>query len=66
VICFPLEIPKDEALSLISDLRKLCNICGFTCFYKRIPTDDYLDDAENIVLGKISESERKFPLKEKN
>jgi len=66
VICFPLEIPKDEALALIADLRKITKDYGFTAFYKWAPTDDYLDDAENIVSGKISETQRKFPLKEKN
>lgn len=66
VICFPLEIPKEEAISLIKDLRYITKEYGFNAFYKWAATDDYLDDVENIVLGKISLEDRKFPLKEKN
>lgn len=66
VICFPLEIPKEEALSLIDDLRSITKEYGFNAFSKWAPTEDYLDDAQNIVLGKISPTERRFPLKEKN
>jgi hypothetical protein len=66
VICFPLEIPKEEALSIIDDLRILTQKIGFTNFHKRLPIKDFLDEAEDIVLGKISEADRKIQLKQPN
>lgn len=66
VICFPLEIPKEEALSIIEDLRILTQKIGFTNFHKRLPVKDFLDEAEDIVLGKISEADRKIQLKQPN
>ena len=66
ILCFPLEIPKDEAISLVADLRKITKEHEFSAFYKWTATDEYLDDAENIILGKIKESERKYPLKQRS
>ena len=64
VLCFPLDIPREEALALIADLRKKTKTTGLTLFMRRTPAVEYLDDAENIVLGKISIADRKFPLRE--
>ena len=64
VLCFPLEIPKEEALALIDDLYALTKKAEMPFFLRKAnTTEDWLEDARNIVLGVYPESERKFKLK---
>jgi len=65
VLCFPTEIPKGEALALITDLRVLAKQNELHCFLRHTETvQDWLDDAENIVNGVYPEHERKKKLKQ--
>lgn len=64
VLCFPLEIPKEEALALIQDLYAITEKNGITMFLRKTGTvDSWLSDAKNIVLGVYPEEERKEKLK---
>jgi len=64
VLCFPLEVPKEEALALIEDLRILTQKAEMPYFLRKADTaETCLDDAKNIVLGVYPENERKFKLK---
>lgn len=65
VLCFPTEIPKEEALALIEDLRVIAKQNEMYYFLRNKETvEDWLDDAKNIVLGVYPASERKFKLKQ--
>lgn len=65
VLCFPAEIPKEEALALIADLRIVAKQNEMHYFLRKTETvQDWLDDAENIVRGIYPESERKMKLKQ--
>ena len=67
VICFPREIPKEEALMLIEDLQALAEKNEMRYFLRLTGTvADWLEDAKNIVLGVYPEDRRKCPLKQPN
>ena len=64
VLCFPLEIPSEEALALIEDLYAITQKNGIPFFLRKTGTvDSWLSDARNIVLGVYPEEERKEKLK---
>ena len=64
VLCFPLEIPKQEALSLIENLYALTEKENMPYFLRLVNSvEEVLEDARGIVLGEYPESERKFKLK---
>ena len=64
VLCFPLEIPREEALALIEDLKRLAVQYEMPYFLRKVNTvEECLEDAKNIVLGVYPENERKFKLK---
>ena len=64
MLCFPLEIPKQEALSLIENLYALTEKAEMPYFLRLVnTTEEVLEDARSIVLGIYSEEERKFKLK---
>ena len=64
VLCFPLEIPKQEALSLIENLYALTEKAEMPYFLRLVnTTEEVLEDARNIILGVYPEEERKFKLK---
>ena len=64
VICFPLEIPREEALAIIADLRELAAKNEMDMFLRRTGSvEQWLQDAENIVLGKVKEEDRECKLK---
>ncbi len=64
VLCFPLEIEKQEALSLIENLYALTEKAEMPYFLRLVnPVEEVLEDARNIILGVYPESERKFKLK---
>lgn len=64
VLCFPLELEKQEALSLIENLYALTEKAEMPYFLRLANSvEEVLEDARSIVLGIYPESERKFKLK---
>lgn len=64
VLCFPLEIPKEEALGLIDELKLLSVKYEMPFFLRKIDTvDACLEDAKALVMGIYPEQERRFKLK---
>lgn len=67
VICFPTEIPREEALALIEELLVISKQNEMYKFQRKTETvEQWLADAKNIVLGVYPESQRKCPLKQPN
>jgi len=64
VLCFPLELPVQEALSLIENLYALTEQAEMPYFLRLVNTvEEVLEDARSIVLGVYPEEARKFKLK---
>jgi len=68
VTCFTLELPKQEVLDMVRFLRSATRRydMGLYCRYRfqRLAITDYLDEAEKLVLGKITEDERQCIFKQ--
>jgi len=65
VLCFPNEIGKQEALSLIENLYALTEKAEMPYFLRLVNSvEEVLEDARNIVLGVYPQEERKFKLKQ--
>lgn len=64
VTLFPLELPKQEALEIIRFLRNARRY-DMGLYYrargKRFQIGDFIDEAEKVILGRITEEERTLP-----
>lgn len=59
---FPHTLGRDEALELVSDVRRICRECGLSCWAHWKATEDYLRDIEDLILGNVTPETRKYPL----
>ncbi len=59
---FPHTLSRDDALELVSDVRRICRQCGLSCWAGWKATEDYLRDIEDLILGNVTPETRKYPL----
>ena len=62
-MCFLGSMTQKEATDFLSDTRRITEKYGVKYYCKWNETKDYLDDIENVITGKITDSERRFPLR---
>jgi len=59
---FPHTRSRDDALELVSDVRRICRENGVSCWAHWKATEDYLRDIEDLILGNVTPETRKYIL----
>jgi len=58
------ELPREEALALLADVRQIVEKNHVEYYQMWNKTETYLQDAEDLILGKVTQETRKYPLKD--
>ncbi len=63
LMCFARQIPQEEALKMVESARQIAKKSGLDRFMVRESMDEMLDDCRDVILGRITDADRKFPLR---
>ncbi len=63
LFCFHDSMSREQALSLLTEVRTLTQKYALEYYHHWNKTEDYLNDIEKVIKGEISSEERQFPLR---
>ena len=63
IVNFTLDLPKQEMVDMINDVREIAEFSGFNDFQTRMYVEDALIEAEKVLNGELKDEDRVFKKK---